>query len=192
MSPSRAGLSPTGGLPDTTLDRQCSCRALDFATARAAEAVRRCLGKGRLECDEFGIGQDGSRRCWEQRELERELDTQFGLHLVSRGCISEAQLIAAIERQREERVSLGRLAYERGLMTLNQVVEVLSLQSTQELPYGEIAVSMGYLTAEQRDDLLTQQRAAMISLGDLLVQMGSLEPDVLDAELNAHHAASEN
>ena len=54
----------------------------------------------------------------------------FGKHLVERGLLRESDLIEALDRQANMRVSIGRPAYQMGIMSLDQVMKVLDVDSS--------------------------------------------------------------
>lgn len=105
----------------------------------------------------------------------------FGQFLVGRGLVSREAVHAALLRQRETIVPLGRLAVEDGLLTREQVRSLRVTQRRLDRKMGEIALDREWLTPPQLTALLKAQEARRVLLGELLVQMGELERAALDA-----------
>ena len=112
----------------------------------------------------------------------------FGTHLIERGCLSEVEVLRALEQQGNSHLLFGRLAFEKGYMDLGQVVEVLEAQRGNSLRFGALAVELGYLDEAQRKALLELQERAVPRLRQVLVEMGLISPDVAAEELQIRTA----
>ncbi len=105
---------------------------------------------------------------------------KFGRFLVQNGAIEIADLLEALDMQRDRQVRLGRLALQARKMTVAEVAEVLDYLA--DFPgdlFGQVAVSLGYLTELELADLLVQQRNSRPHLGEILVDLGHLTPESL-------------
>ncbi|MGE0711365.1 MAG: hypothetical protein AB7N76_30430 [Planctomycetota bacterium] len=103
----------------------------------------------------------------------------LGQFLVSQGLISSADLERALDYQEEVNLPLGALALSKGLLSEKQLLIVHAAQLTSEDRFGEIAVKRGFLSRYQLDELLREQKEARILIGDALVRHGAVTADTL-------------
>jgi hypothetical protein len=101
----------------------------------------------------------------------------FGLYLLSKGFITEDQLIEGLENQERTNRRLGGLAVEAGLMTEKQTDLVFGRQEGDDRPFGEIAVSEQMLSRTELDNLLFRQRVNNLYLGESLLKLGHLDSE---------------
>jgi hypothetical protein len=114
----------------------------------------------------------------------------FGRHLVQRGVVSDAIVLAAVRRQAKLRHPLGEIALMEEVLTEDQVHEVLEAQESDERPFGELAIEAGYLTPETLRALLDTQSRGIPRIGEILVNMGAFDRRVLERELRLAAAFS--
>lgn len=112
----------------------------------------------------------------------------FGQFLVERGVVSPDALQDALAYQAAVNVPLGALALSKGLLSERQVLLIHTEQRRTDRRFGELAVQMGFLKRTQLDDLLREQAEARILIGEALVQKGHLTRDALDDAFQAYRA----
>lgn len=112
----------------------------------------------------------------------------FGQYLVARAIVSPEALQDALAYQAAVNVPLGALALSKGLLSERQVLLVHTEQRRSDRRFGELAVQMGFLKRSQLDDLLREQAEARILIGEALVQKGHLTREALDEAFKAYRA----
>lgn len=112
----------------------------------------------------------------------------FGSYLLAQGLITERQLVEALDRQSQSRLSLGRLAFEREILDVEQIIAILDEQKGKGLRFGETAVALGWLEDLQLQELLELQEHTLRPLGQVLAEAGVLPIDVLERELERFEA----
>jgi hypothetical protein len=115
----------------------------------------------------------------------------FGQYLVERGHVTAAALDDALAFQAATNIPLGALALSKGLLSERQVLLVHTEQRRTDRRFGELAVSLGFLKRSQLDELLREQAEARVLIGEALVQKGHLTREALDAAFGAYQAAQE-
>lgn len=110
-------------------------------------------------------------------------DRIFGRYLADKGCITEEQLQAAIEKQKQVRVKLGVIAVSEKLMTKEQADEVNRLQAVTDRRFGDLAVEKGYLTEEQVSRLLRKQGNIYLYFVQSLIDLDIMTLEEIDGEL---------
>lgn len=96
----------------------------------------------------------------------------FGNYLLSKGIITNEQLIDALKKKATTQIKLGTLAMHAGYMTANEVDRIYIEQTHQDKRFGELAVSEGYLTEMQVTELLKSQTPDFLLLGQALIEEG--------------------
>lgn len=96
----------------------------------------------------------------------------FGNYLLSKNCVTQDQLFAAMQKQASTRLKLGTLAIHSGYMTASEVDQVVIEQTHEDKKFGELAVELGYLTGDQVVELLKSQSPDFLLLGQILVDDG--------------------
>ncbi|MCO5171365.1 MAG: hypothetical protein M9894_34110 [Planctomycetes bacterium] len=112
----------------------------------------------------------------------------FGQWLVARGHVTADALQDALAYQAAVNVPLGALALSKGLLTERQLLLVHTEQRRTDRRFGELAVQMGFLRRAQLDELLREQAEAHILIGEALVQKGHLSRDALEDAFQAYRA----
>lgn len=112
----------------------------------------------------------------------------FGQFLIDRGAVTAAALEDALAYQAAVNVPLGALALSKGLLSERQVLLVHTEQRRSDRRFGELAVQLGFLKRSQLDDLLREQAEARILIGEALVQKGHLTRAALDEAFNVYRA----
>lgn len=112
----------------------------------------------------------------------------FGQYLIDCGAVTPAALEDALAYQAAVNVPLGALALSKGLLSERQVLLVHTEQRRSDKRFGELAVQLGFLKRSQLDDLLREQAEARILIGEALVQKGHLTREALDGAFNAYRA----
>lgn len=115
----------------------------------------------------------------------------FGQFLVERGAVSPDALQDALAYQAAVNIPLGALALSKGLLSERQVLLVHTEQRRTDRRFGELAVQMGFLKRTQLDELLREQAEARILIGEALVQKGHLTREALDDAFQAYRAEQE-
>jgi hypothetical protein len=110
-------------------------------------------------------------------------ETFFGTYLVSRGAISEAQLVESIGFQKENNVLLGELAIKQGFLDRDQLIKLLHESDTLHLQLGQALVQKGFIQSDQLSNLLAQQANNHAFLGSALVRLGHIHPVDLEKYL---------
>lgn len=98
----------------------------------------------------------------------------LGNYMVSKGKISEEQLIDTLNKQEQVRVKLGLIAVSEGMITLEQADEINRLQAVCDKRFGDIAIEKGYMTESQLDKVLKLQGNAYLVFVQALVDEGVL------------------
>lgn len=112
----------------------------------------------------------------------------FGEFLVERGFVTDDALRDALAHQAAVNVPLGALALSKGLLSERQVLLVHTEQRRTDRRFGELAVQMGFLQRAQLDELLREQSEARILIGEALVQKGHLTREALEDAFQAYRA----
>ncbi len=112
----------------------------------------------------------------------------FGQYLVERAVVSAEALSDALAYQAAVNVPLGALALSKGLLSERQVLLVHTEQRRTDRRFGELAVQMGFLKRTQLDELLREQAEARILIGEALVQKGHLSREALEEAFQAYRA----
>jgi hypothetical protein len=105
----------------------------------------------------------------------------FGQFLVATGVVDQASLDQALTQQAAVNVPLGALALSRGLLSERQVLAIHTEQRRTDKKFGELAVMLGFLRRAQVDELLRDQAEAHLLVGEALVQQGRIGREALDA-----------
>ncbi len=113
----------------------------------------------------------------------------FGQWLLEKGAISREDLLAALDLQKRNNLSLGQLAVECDYLTPAQAQSINMEQQRKDRRFGEIATERGLLSDEQVDELLAAQKKRKVFLGQALVNEGALSESSLQAELKAFEQA---
>lgn len=116
----------------------------------------------------------------------------LGQHLLERGLISPAQLLAALDAQRAANPTLGALAMARGWLDEAQAARINARQKSRDARFGDLAVDMGLLSGAQVDALVTEQASRRKFFGEILVEQGVIDASVLLAELEAQRRERED
>lgn len=120
---------------------------------------------------------------------EPQVSVQFlGQYLVSQGHVTREQLEAALDFQESNNLPLGALALSKGLLSERQLLIVHAQQLGSEDRFGEVAVRRGFLTRHQLDELLREQKEARVLIGDALVRAGAIEADTLAVAVEQYRA----
>ncbi|GAB2515610.1 chemotaxis protein CheX [Lysobacter humi (ex Lee et al. 2017)] len=110
----------------------------------------------------------------------------FGQFLLEKGVIDAAQLLRALDVQRESNPALGELACARGMLTADQAQAINERQRREDKRFGDIAQSMGLLTGDEVGQLLDEQKSRRKLFGEILVEEGMLSRERLEDELRQH------
>ena len=96
--------------------------------------------------------------------------------LVQQKLVSEAQLSAALARQRmdKERVPLGQILVSQKMLTQRQLDSILDTFG-KRLRLGEVLLRHGTITREQLDHALATQRKTRGPLGQILITLGYVD-----------------
>jgi hypothetical protein len=113
----------------------------------------------------------------------------FGQFLVSRGVVGSDALEDALDYQKASNIPLGALGLSKGLLSERQVLQIHTLQRRTDMFFGEIAVQRGFLAPGQLDELLREQAEARVLLGEALVQKEHLSREQLNEALVDYHAS---
>lgn len=107
---------------------------------------------------------------------------QLETFLLERGVVTPRQVSSAIDRQRESRPPLGRLAIEQETLSARDVSAILHWQqATSPRRFGEIAVELGYLSEGEIERLLALQAQQTLSLTEALLDVGIANEDACRA-----------
>ncbi len=111
---------------------------------------------------------------------------RFGEYLISKGVIDREDLDVALKLQTEKSLRLGVLAVEDGLLTEQQLSAILDRQREAEDTglFGEIAVNMNLLSKEQVNQLLDKQKEYDKIIGQILVLSGAISRNEKEKELD--------
>ncbi|MGE5280457.1 MAG: hypothetical protein ACM3L6_06925 [Deltaproteobacteria bacterium] len=108
-----------------------------------------------------------------------KIPQKLGELLVANGVVTEEQLLAALETQRQTRRLLGEIIVEKGYATKEKLDAALARQYGSAL--GEILIRKGYVTFEQLERALEDQRSSARTLGEILIDKGYVaESDLMD------------
>lgn len=110
----------------------------------------------------------------------------FGQYLVATGVVDQAALDQALTQQAAVNIPLGALALSRGLLSERQVLAIHTEQRRTDKKFGELAVMLGFLRRAQVDELLRDQAEAHLLVGEALVQQGRIERAALDEAFSAY------
>jgi len=101
---------------------------------------------------------------------------RLGELLVQQKLVSEAQLSAALARQRmdKDRVPLGQILVSQKLLTHRQLDTILDTFG-KRLRLGEVLLRHGTITSEQLDRALASQRKTRGPLGQILITLGYVD-----------------
>lgn len=123
---------------------------------------------------------------------EPQVSVQFlGQFLVSQGHVNREELEAALDFQEENNLPLGALALSKGLLSERQLLIVHAQQMNTEDRFGEVAVRRGFLTRHQLDELLREQKEARVLIGDALVRAGAVDADTLAVAVQQYRVVQE-
>lgn len=115
----------------------------------------------------------------------------FGNYLLSKGVVSQEQLIVAMQKQAKEKIKLGTLAIHAGYMTADEVDLTVIQQTHEDKRFGEIAIELGYLTNQQVIELLKSQSPSFLLLGQILVDDGVLTNTLLQKLITDYRSENE-
>jgi len=107
-------------------------------------------------------------------------ETRLGDLLLQEGLVTQAQLEAALQEQRERAayVPLGQILVAWKLITPKQLT--LLLERAEKRPrLGELLLRHGAITQQRLDEALRQQKLKHRPLGELLVRMGFITDEAL-------------
>lgn len=118
----------------------------------------------------------------------------IGEYLVEEGIITEAQLEAALLRQKEYRsMRLGEILIQMKALSRLQLDEVVShqmglLQDETSRPQrrriGELMIEKGFISQEQLEQALQRQvEFSRMRLGEILLELGHLEEFQLETAI---------
>lgn len=115
---------------------------------------------------------------------------RFGQFLITRGLLTETDLVEATDIQQKRQSLLGQVAIREQYMTVRQVMDVLRSQAGTGLPFGAVAVQLGYLDEPDVEELLALQANTRPKLADILIEQGKLTVEAYLATLDEYHATS--
>ncbi len=120
------------------------------------------------------------RRGYERLE-QGDRTPEMGPRLVGQGLVTEAQMEAALRRQRRTYARLGQLLLDDGAITFDRLEEALAghQREAPEIPLGEFMVERSYITTEALESALARQEKGFQRLGDVLVAMKVLDRDAI-------------
>ncbi len=108
-----------------------------------------------------------------------KIPQKLGELLVSNGLLTEEQLVAALEEQKEKRRLLGEIIIDCGYTTKEKLEAVLAHQYGSVL--GEILIKKGHVTFEQLQNAMEDQKSSSKTLGEILIDRGYVaESDLMD------------
>ncbi len=105
----------------------------------------------------------------------------LGARLIDQGLITEKQLNAALEYQKDHDMLLGEALSALGILSPGQLAAFIG--QDKSAPIGEILIKEGYLNREKMNAALEYQRVHGGRLGSICVEMGFLTHAQLDAVL---------
>ncbi|MEA2098508.1 MAG: chemotaxis protein CheX [Campylobacterota bacterium] len=107
----------------------------------------------------------------------------FGHYLLNNGCITEEQLVEAVNYQTQNNSTLGELAVEKGFIKLKEANKINDKQRALDKRFGDVAISLGLLTETQIDELIALQKKNKVFFGEVLLLKNFISKDELDKEL---------
>jgi CheY-specific phosphatase CheX len=107
----------------------------------------------------------------------------FGQYLLSKGIISRAALIDAIELQRRSNLSLTELAVRKGFLSQRQHEAIQARYRTSDVDLETLCLESGLINREQLDELIGIQRSDWIRIGAALVGGKHLTLEQVEAHL---------
>ncbi|MBC8550468.1 MAG: hypothetical protein H8D23_12555 [Candidatus Brocadiales bacterium] len=109
----------------------------------------------------------------------------FGDYLIKKGKIQRKDLDVALKLNTEQGIRLGVLAIDDGLLTEGQLSAILDHQRevADAGLFGEIAIHMKFLSIEQVNDLLEKQKEHEKVVNKILVLSGALNKNEEEEEL---------
>jgi hypothetical protein len=100
----------------------------------------------------------------------------FARYIIATGAATEAQVDAALDRQRALRPPIGRVALNKGLLDSSQIFSILAYQARNPtMRFGEAAIALGMLAPRHIEELLWDQRVRTMPVEDLLVRAGVMD-----------------
>jgi len=100
----------------------------------------------------------------------------FARYIVASGAATDDQVAVALERQRAQRPTIGRVALNQGLLDGAQIFTILAFQTRNPtMRFGEAAIALGMLSPRHIEELLSEQRTRTPPLEELLVRAGALD-----------------
>jgi len=110
----------------------------------------------------------------------QKIPKKVGEILVERGLVTEQQLLAALDIQRNKRLPLGQILVEQGYIELEKLEAALARQYGSRL--GEILINAKMINFEKLLQAFDIQRNNSRPLGDILIELGYIqECDLLEA-----------
>ncbi len=110
-------------------------------------------------------------------------------NVIQTGAISAEQYLEALDKQQNDRPSLGQLALELGFLSTQQVREILQIQSEGHVSrFGEIALSMGMIQRTQLAELLMEQLEREKPIQFYLEEICDCSPEEIRASLAKQRA----
>lgn len=110
----------------------------------------------------------------------QKIPKKVGEILVERGLVTEQQLLAALDIQRNKRLPLGQILVEQGYIELEKLEAALARQYGSRL--GEILINAKMINFEKLLQAFDIQRNNSRPLGDILIELGYIqERDLLEA-----------
>lgn len=111
---------------------------------------------------------------------------RFGQYLVSRGLVTEENILNALNLQMKQIDPFGMVAHRLGKLTLNQIMEILNAQAPSHKLFEEIAVDLGYLRQDEVDYISQMQKKGRLPIGEILILMKVIDRRTLERELEAY------
>ncbi len=112
----------------------------------------------------------------------------LGQFLLEKGIITPAQLLKALELQKEFNPSLGQLAINQGYIDNDAANKINLEQQRTDQRFGDLAISLGYMTLTQVDELFSVQQSTRKFFGEILVEQGFINQAMLEDQLKEHQA----
>ena len=109
-------------------------------------------------------------------------DRRFGLYLLSRGVVTEEQLLDAFDRQADALQPIGKIALKMRKLTVGQVMKILEAQVDNPRFFGELAVDLDLPDLADVNELLEIQCSSRASLEEVLAVVTGLDAADLRAK----------
>ena len=115
----------------------------------------------------------------------------FGNYLFSNNYITKEQLLSALSRQPQTRLTLGMFCLYMGYMSPSEIVHVMQLKKEEGKQFGELAIKYGYLTHEQVMELINKKAPDFLVLGQIFIEDGIFSYEAFSNILTDYRSQSE-